>query len=400
MVVVRETHDRTDPRVGILGGMVDAQNVVAMRAPDAVDIRQLRAFIVVAEELNFGRAAQRLYLSQPALSRQIKALEQAVGCQLLLRDTHRAELTLAGQALLTHSRSVLAALEKAVATTQAVGGELNARMMAVWAPLLAVAPTVTSVDRLREMFEGVLASMPVPSELPIRPVRAGGVPSLVLGDEPALLYLHGGGFVLGSAYGYRSVVAGVVDAAGVGALVPDYRLAPEHPFPAALDDARAAYRWLVANRDASDTVLVADSSGCGLALALLRSLLAGGDPMPAGAVLMCPSLDASGGLRELGHVIGAAHDAATAYSSDAEGDLTGLAPLLIQAATDDAAFPEAVGLLTRARSCGVPASLERYGTAPHVFQLFWSFLPEAVDAMASAGEFVRAVRSSTATAAG
>jgi acetyl esterase/lipase len=273
-------------------------------------------------------------------------------------------------------------------------------MMAVWAPLLAVAPTVTSVDRLREMFESVLASMPVPSDLPIRPVRADGVSALILGDEPGLLYLHGGGFALGSAYGYRPLVAGVVQAAGVGALVPDYRLAPEHPHPAALDDALASYRWLVARCDASDMVLVADSSGCGLALALLRCLVRSGDPMPAGAVLMCPSFDASGGLRELQHTIEAAQDAARTYATDTDGDLTGLPPLLIQAATDDAALPEAEGLLARAQSGGVPARLERYRTGTHVFQLFWSFLPEAADAMASAGEFVRTVRSSTATATG
>ena len=86
------------------------------------------------------------------------------------------------------------------------------------------------------------------------PVNAGGVPSLALrppdDDETAVLYLHGGGFAIGSAYGYRPLVGALVAAAGVGALVPDYRLAPEHPFPAALEDVLTAYRWLVEQRGA------------------------------------------------------------------------------------------------------------------------------------------------------
>ena len=241
--------------------MEHTADVVSLKAPEGVDLRQLRAFVAVAEELNFGRAAQRLYLSQPALSRTIRALERVIGCPLLLRDTHRVELTLAGHALLEHTRGVLAALDKAIATTQSVGGELNARMMAAWAPMQAVVATIASVEKLREVFEAVLAELPVPDDLAVRPANAGGVPSLVLGDEPAVLHLHGGGYVLGSAYGYRPIVAGFMTADGPGVLVPDYRLAPEHPHPAAVEDALAAYRWLVA-RAPSDVVIVADSSGC------------------------------------------------------------------------------------------------------------------------------------------
>jgi acetyl esterase/lipase len=370
-------------------------NVVALRSPDGVDLRQLRAFVAVAEELSFSRAAQRLYLSQPALSRQIKTLERVIGCALLLRDTHRVELTLAGHALLTHARSVLAALDQAVAATQAVGGALTARMMAAWAPLLAVAPTVTSVERLRDIFESVLAEMPVPDDLAVRPVRAGGVPSLVVAPgnvaEPALLHVHGGGFVLGSAYGYRPLVAGVVAAAGMGALVPDYRLAPEHPYPAALDDVLAAYRWLAARRGAADTVLIADSSGCALALALLQVLRTAGEHLPGGVVLMCPSLGASAGMHELNHPLTAVAEAARACAADGPDDLAGLPPLLVQYASEDQAGPDAEALAGRARSAGVDVRLASYANAVHMFQLFWSFLPDAAEAMAGAGEFVRSV---------
>jgi monoterpene epsilon-lactone hydrolase len=145
-------------------------NVVALKTPVGVDLRQLRAFVAVAEELNFSRAAQRLYLSQPALSRQIRALERVVGCTLLLRNTHRVELTLAGHALLEHTRAVLAALDEAIARTQSVGGELNGRMMAVWAPMQAVVTTIASVEKLRDVFEAALAEMPVPTDLEVRPV--------------------------------------------------------------------------------------------------------------------------------------------------------------------------------------------------------------------------------------
>jgi monoterpene epsilon-lactone hydrolase len=99
------------------------------------------------------------------------------------------------------------------------------------------------LDRTRvclTVFEGFLAETPMPPEIAVRPVTAGGVPALALGGEPAILYLHGGGHALGSAYGYRLLVGALVSAAGMGALVPNYRLAPEHPLPAAIEDALAS----------------------------------------------------------------------------------------------------------------------------------------------------------------
>ena len=94
------------------------------QAPDGIELRHLRAFVAAAEELNFGRAAERLYISQPALSRQIRGLEQLVGCELLRRSTHRVELTLAGEALLDRSHRLLRDVDEAVAAALAVGGEL------------------------------------------------------------------------------------------------------------------------------------------------------------------------------------------------------------------------------------------------------------------------------------
>jgi monoterpene epsilon-lactone hydrolase len=235
-----------------------------------------------------------------------------------------------------------------VAAAQTVGGELNARIMQAWTPMLAIATAVSSIQQMRDAFEGVLAQMPMAPEAPVRPAIAGGVSALVIGADPAVLYLHGGNYVLGSAYGYRPLAAALATASGRGALVPDFRLAPEHPFPAALDDALAAYRWLAAQRGgASEVVLAGDSSGAGLALAVLLSLKAEGEAMPAGAALLCPNLDLSGAmltpsagphlldeLVRMCQAYVAGHPLEDPRVSPLLGDLTGLPPLLIQYASE------------------------------------------------------------------
>ena len=387
---------------GIIRLLQESGEVLQFRAPDGVEVRHLRAFVAVAEELNFSRAAERLYISQPALSRQIRTLERVVGCELLRRSTHRVELTLAGSALLDRARPVLGALDEAVAAAQSIGGELAARMMRLWAPVVAVATDQTSIEALRSVFETFLAQTPMPPEVAVRPATAGGVPALALGHDPAILYLHGGGYVLGSAYGYRPLVGALVGAAGTGALVPDYRLAPEHPFPAALEDARAAYRWLTDQRGADRVVLAGDSSGAGLALALLLSLKAGGERMPAGAVLLSPHVDVSGAMLspsqgphlmdDMSRITQAylsGHPLEDPLISPLRGELGGLPPLLVQCGEGDRARPEAEALAERARDHGVDVRVERYAPAAHVFHVFWSFLPEAQEALAKAGEFIR-----------
>jgi monoterpene epsilon-lactone hydrolase len=374
----------------------ESAQVIAFPGTDGVEVRHLRAFIAVAEELNFSRAAERLYVSQPALSRQVRMLERVIGCELLRRSSHRVELTLAGQALLDRARPVLESLEEAVAAAQAVGGELNARIMSLWAPMFALADPDTSIAQMRDEFEAILAHSPMPPDVSVRPVIAGGTPALELGGDPAILYLHGGGYILGSAYGYRPLV-------GAAALVPDFRLAPEHPFPAALDDALAAYRWLVRQRgEPRGIVLAGDSSGAGLALALMLRLKAEGDRLPAAAVLLCPAVEISGAMLV---PTGNPHPMDAIWSASARsylaghppddplvsplhGDLRGLPPLLIQCSTGDRVRPEAEALATRATELGVDARLETYTADTHVFQVYWSFLPEARDALAAAGGFI------------
>ena len=179
-------------------GVADDTNVVAFpQAPEAIELRHLRAFVAVAEELNFGRAAERLYITQPALSRQIRALEQLLGCELLRRSTHRVELTIAGEALLDRVRPVLREVDAAVSAVQSLGGELVERVARLWEPFVQAAAADADVQEQRMAYEKLLANFPVPPEVTVRAVNANGVSSLLVAqrpdDPPTLLHLHGGG---------------------------------------------------------------------------------------------------------------------------------------------------------------------------------------------------------------
>jgi acetyl esterase/lipase len=376
------------------------------QAPDGVEVRHLRAFVAVAEELNFNRAATRLYLSQPALSRQIRTLERLLGCELLRRSTHRVELTVAGSALLDRARRLLADLDEAIANTQSVGGELANRMATMWAPVVEVVAADRDIQETRIAYEAFLAQSPIPESVRVWPVNAGGLSSLAIapGDatDTPVLFLHGGGYAVGSAYGYRPLVGALVTAAGVGALVPDYRLAPEHPFPAALEDALTAYRWLAEQH--ADIVLAADSAGAGLACSLMMTLRAQGHPLPKGAMFMCPGVDPTGQsilsalpdsedgakVKRFAEAYLAGHPADDPVVNPLVADLTGFPPLLIQTATGDLVLAESRHLAERAIAHGVDASIEVYAADTHVFHVFWPFLPEAADALQQAGAFIRA----------
>jgi epsilon-lactone hydrolase len=380
-----------------------ASSVVSLpQAPDAIELRHLRAFVAVADELNFGRAAARLYLSQPALSRQIRALERLVGCDLLRRSTHRVELTIAGEALLERARTLLRDVDEAVSATRSVGGELLARIARHWESFAEVSPA--DLQELRVAYEGLHGQFEAPPHIAVRSVNAGGVPGLLLtppAKEPAaLLFLHGGGHVAGSAFGYRPLAGALADAAGTGVVVPDYRLAPEHPFPASVQDAVQAYRWML-ERGASRVIVAGDSSGCSLVLSLLLSLRQQDLPTPGGAVLFCPWVDLQPAGRErppheLDDIRDAAaglylagHPADDPLLSPLTADLAGLPPLLIQAATGDPLLDEARQLADHAGDCGVDARFELFSVDTHDFHIFWSFLPEAAQALQQAGQFAR-----------
>ena len=205
------------------------------QAPDAIELRHLRAFVAVAEELNFGRAADRLHLSQSALSRQVRGLEQLLGCDLLRRSTHSVELTIAGEALLDRARRLLTDVDEAVSVTLSIGGELAGRLTQLWAPLFAVANANGGLQAQRNAYEQFHAQFAPPPEVAITPVNAGGVPSFELTTDPdalpTLLYLHGGGHVMGSAFGHKPLMGALAVAAGARVLAPEFRLAPGASLP-------------------------------------------------------------------------------------------------------------------------------------------------------------------------
>jgi epsilon-lactone hydrolase len=251
--------------------------------------------------------------------------------------------------------------------------------------------------------------LPVPAGVHMRPVNAGGVPALWFGApdrEPTALFLHGGGYVLGSALGYRPLASAIAAAAEGSVLTPDYRLAPEHPYPAAVDDARTAYRWLLdRGRRPEELTVIGDSTGGGLALSLLLRLKERSEPLPGGAVLLSPVLDLDGALvddtvdgparvgLELSRLCTATylagHPTDDPLVNPLHADLTELPPLLVQSAERDAFAPEARVLAERAEQHSVPTTLQTYPVATHAFQLFWSFLPEAATAVEAAGDFIR-----------
>jgi monoterpene epsilon-lactone hydrolase len=380
------------------------------QAPDGIELRHLRAFVAVAEELSFGRAAERLFVSQPALSRQISGLEQLVHCELLRRSTHRVELTIAGEALLDRARKVLADVDQAVSATQAVGGELLARVAQLLAPVAGLVTQHVDLHGARAALEELHAQFSPPPETDVRPVTAGGIPSLLVSpgvDTPAtVLYLHGGGYVLGSAFGYQAHAGALAAAAQTGVLVPDYRLAPENPFPAGVEDALRAYQWLIERGTTPEHVTIAaDSSGCGLMLSMLLTLKQKRAPMPGAAVLFCPWVTlaprpdgppsdtaaapvAIDGLSRCATAYLAGHPHDDPVVDPLSADLAGLPRMLIQAATGDAQLADAKALAAHAQSHGVDVRLELFPVDAHAFQLFWSFLPEAADAIEAAGVFI------------
>ncbi len=397
------------------GDMTGPQNVLALPpTPDAIELRHLRAFVAVASELSFSRAAQRLFITQPALSRQIRGLERLVGCELFRRSTQGVQLTLAGEALLARARALLADLDDAISVTRSVGGELAGRMALLWEPWARASADVADLDGIRAALEELHGKFAPPPEVAIAPVIAGGVPALrVTPQTPGratVLYLHGGGHVAGSAFGYRHLAGAIATSARAAVLIIDYRLAPEHPYPAALQDAVNAYLWL---RDVAGEqgpiVIAGDSSAGGLVMSVLLALSDRALPMPAGAVLLCPWLDLTGQAQrppQDAPVIfspDTAHLLAQAYLAGQPADdplldplhasLAGLPPLLIHAASGDSVFPEAQLLARHAADCGVQATLRVYPVPTHAFHVFWSFLPEARQAVDEVGRFVQDVTS-------
>lgn len=266
-------------------------------------------------------------------------------------------------------------------------------------------------DEVRRPLERV-SKLPLPTSAHIEPASLQGVRGeWVSVDEPdcdgVVLYLHGGGYVSGSAQSHRAVVAQLARTTGMRVLSIDYRLAPEHPFPAALEDAWAAYWQLIEGYARPDRIAIAgDSAGGGLCVALLIALRDAGVPMPAAVACFSPWFD----LANTGASIQAnretdyineqilqacakmylnGQDACTPLASPLYADLRGLPPLLLQAGTAEVLADDTRRMAERAADQGVDVTLELYPQMIHVWHFLFPLLADARKAIESAGRFMR-----------
>jgi len=278
----------------------------------------------------------------------------------------------------------------------------------------AFAPKAGEVDVPKERVE--LDKLGAMFKLPkgIKPVKelAGGVPAEWLippgiSNGRVVLYLHGGSYICGSPNSHRSLVANIAIAAKARALVIDYRLAPEHPHPAAVEDAVAAYKWLLSNKvDSKNLAVVGDSAGGGLAIALLVSLRDRNVSLPAACVCLSPWTDLAFtgetwkskaavdlilyDYKELAFAkmyLGGI-DPKTPLASPLYADLKGLPPLLVQVGTDEVLLSDSTRLVDRAKQAGVNAVIDEWEKMQHVWQFAASFIPEGRRAIERIGEFV------------
>jgi len=282
--------------------------------------------------------------------------------------------------------------------------------------LRAGAMETRPIDKLRRNYELFIGKFPGLEGVRSEAVTAGGVAGEWIdasegSGEPVatVLYLHGGGFVFGSVASHRQLVARLSRAAGVRCLAIDYRLAPEHPFPAALDDAQAAYRWLLAEGVEPRRLAVAgDSAGAGLGVIAATRLRDAGEPLPA--VLACmspwadlagtaPSLDAHAhldpvvrrpGLEKMAGLYLDGTDPRDPRASALHADLRGLPPLLIHAGGEEALLDDARRLAERARRAGVEVELEVWPGMIHAWHVFAGRLRAGREAIERLGERLRA----------
>ncbi|UCD57202.1 MAG: alpha/beta hydrolase [Candidatus Hydrogenedentota bacterium] len=272
---------------------------------------------------------------------------------------------------------------------------------------------VPSIEEARAYLEKAAAMFTVADDVRCEPVQVCSVPAewvVAPGalEERVIFYLHGGGYALGSLNTHRELVSRLSRAAKARALSIDYRLAPEHPHPAAFEDSMAAYRWLLSNgTDPSRTVIAGDSAGGGLAVATLVALRDAGEPLPAAGVCLSPWVDLEGtgqsattkaevdpivtpeGEKIMARLYAGEANLRAPFISPLYADLHGLPPLLIQVGTAEVLLDDSTRLAERARAAGVNVVLEPWEEMIHVWQFFAAMLPEGQQAIDRIGDFIR-----------
>jgi epsilon-lactone hydrolase len=274
-------------------------------------------------------------------------------------------------------------------------------------------PDTLSFAELREQYDLAERAFAPPDDVSVARTMAPVAPAEWLRPRDAgpsvVLYLHGGGYVIGSPRSHRHLAAAIARAAGASTLLLDYRLAPEHPFPAAVDDAVAAYRWLVgeAGIEPGRIVIAGDSAGGGLTIATLLALRDGAAPRPAAGVCLSPWVDLTCARpsyatraendpivrRSMVEAMAKAYlgtaDPRLPLASPVHADLNGLPPLLVHVGTDEVLLDDARDLAGRARDAGVDTTLEVWDEMIHVWHWFWPMLDEGQSAIDKVGAFVR-----------
>lgn len=304
---------------------------------------------------------------------------------------------------------------------------INARLDAVNAHLKELAEEVaaaggdlSTIRRLIDTYSRVDSSV-LECRAVSRPVMVGSIScEWLLSDnnDPLcrLMYVHGGSWMSGSLTGYRSHAGRIADVTGCSVLNVDYRLAPENPFPAGLDDCDQVLDWIIHNgpdrKQPAQSVFVAgDSAGGNLILALLLKWRDLGKPLPSAAIALSPATDLTWSSPSLmskakqdpvlrpdrlqGVVNAYIQDRATVeepYVSPLFGDLKGLPPLLLQVGEAEVLLDDSVRFAEKAEVAGVPVRLDAWPDMPHVFQMFAPFLPEASQALDVVAKFLEDYR--------
>jgi epsilon-lactone hydrolase len=279
--------------------------------------------------------------------------------------------------------------------------------------ILSANPRPAELGERRKRLDALGGQYPLPADVRVEAADANGVPAEWTATpeaDPAsvILYLHGGGYTTGSLKSHRHMVAQAGREAGGRTIALDYRLAPEHPFPAAVEDAVAGYRFLLSRGFAANRIAVAgDSAGGGLTVASLVSLRDAGLPLPACAWCSSPWVDLEGlgdsmaskatvdpmvqrpYLIELASAYLHGADPRTPLAAPLYADMRGLPPMLIQVGSAETLLDDAVRLAGRAGAADVRVRLEVWPDMIHVWQLFYPQVAAGRRALAEAGAFIR-----------
>ena len=270
-----------------------------------------------------------------------------------------------------------------------------------------------SLEDMRKGLDAMGGAVPGLDNVTTESVTAGGVDGEWIvadgGDGgPTMLYLHGGGYVLGSVQSHRPMIERMAVAIGGRVLAINYRLAPEAPFPGAVDDAVAAYRWLLEQGvQPANLAIAGDSAGGGLTIATLLALRDAGDPLPACAAPISPwnDMEATGEsmatraavdpmvqkepLLQMAQTYLQGSDARTPLAAPLHGDFSGLPPLLIQVGDAETLLDDSTRIAPKMKAQGVDVTLEVWDDMIHVWHLFAPMLDKGQEAIDRIGEFVR-----------